>query len=89
MGSFPVQATGSCGREITPDGRGAIFVPATDTDAVTAAMRRALTDDELVDTAAEINARAAAEHLDRRRTRARVLDAYERIVCDAALTRAG
>jgi glycosyltransferase involved in cell wall biosynthesis len=89
LGSFPVQSNGSCAGEITPDGRGAIFVPADDADAVTAALRRALTDDRLVDAAAEINARVAAEHLDRRRTRARVLDAYERIVCDAALARSG
>ena len=85
MGSFPVQSSSSCGNEIIPPGRGAAFVPATDVDAVTAALRRALTDDALVDTAAEINRPACAEHLDRRRIRARVIDAYERILGDAAL----
>jgi glycosyltransferase involved in cell wall biosynthesis len=85
MGSFPVQSSSSCGNEITPPGHGALFVPATDVDTVTAALRRALTDDLLVDTAAEINRQACAEHLDRRRTRARVIDAYERILGDAAL----
>lgn len=85
MGSFPVQSSSSCGGEITPPGRGASFVPATDLDAVSAALRRALTDDDLVDAAAGINSRACVEHLDRRRTRARVIDAYERILGDAAL----
>jgi hypothetical protein len=85
MGSFPVHSDSSCGREVTPPGRGALFVPATDPDAVTAALRRALTDDALVDEAAAINARAAAQHLDRHVTRARVIDAYERIVEDAVL----
>lgn len=85
MGSLPVQSRSSCGREITPAGRGALFVPPSDVDAVTAALRRALTDDALVDEAAAHNRRATREHLNRRRTRARVLDAYERIVADAVL----
>jgi Glycosyl transferase 4-like len=85
MGSFPVQSRGSCGREITPPGRGALFVSPTDPDAVTAALRRALTDDELVDEAAAINARAAALHLDDSVVRARIVDAYERIAQDAML----
>ena len=85
MGSLPVQSSSSCGSEITPPNQGALFVRATDVDAVTTALRRALTDDALVDAAAEINERACAEHLDRRRTRARVMDAYERILDDSAL----
>lgn len=85
MGAFPVQGTGSCAYEITPPGRGALFVDPEDEEAVIAALRRALTDDALVDEADGINARAAAEHLDRRRTRARVLDVYERLAADALL----
>jgi hypothetical protein len=85
MGSLPVQSRSSCGYELTPPGRGALFVPPSDVDAVTAALRRALTDDALVDAAAEINARAVREHLDRRRTRARIVDGYERIVADAVV----
>ena len=84
MGSFPVQADTACGRELTPAGRGALFVPHDDVDAVAAALRRALTDDALVDGAAAINAHVTAEFLDRRRIRARVLDAYDRVVTDAA-----
>jgi hypothetical protein len=87
MGSFPVHSAGSCGHELTPPGRGALFVSATDVNAVTHALRRALTDDALVDQAATINAGIAAEHLDRQRTRARVIDAYERIAADASFTR--
>lgn len=84
MGSFPVQADTACGRELTPAGRGALFVPHDDVDAVAAALRRALTDDALVDGAAAINAHVTAEFLDRRRIRARVLDAYDRVVTDAS-----
>lgn len=88
MGSFPVQADTACGRELTPAGRGALFVPHHDADAVTAALRRALTDDALVDDAAAINEHVTAEFLDRRRIRARVLDAYDRVVADGAWNRA-
>lgn len=82
MGSFPVQSSSSCGNEIAAPGRGALFVPADDVEAVAHALRRALTDDDLVDAGAAVNAHAVAEQLDRRRTRARVLDAYERILDD-------
>jgi hypothetical protein len=85
MGAFPIHSHGSCGHEITPPGRGALFVSPSDPDEVTAALRRALTDDALVDEAAVINTRAVAEQLDRRVTRARVIDGYERIVGDTML----
>lgn len=80
MGALPLQSHSSCGYEVTPHGRGALFVPPTDVDQITAALRRALTDDALVDAAAASNRRRADEFLDRRRTRARVLDMYERIL---------
>ena len=86
MGSFPVQSDSSCGNEIIGHGRSGLFVPATDPDAVTAALRRALTDDALVDNAAEINRRVASAHLNRRQIKARVIDAYERITLEGALS---
>ena len=84
-GSFPVHSEGSCGRESTPAGRGAIFVSATDPDDVAAALLRALTDDELVNEAGRINEFVASEYFDRRRIRARILDMYERIHDHAVL----
>lgn len=78
-GSLPVHSRGSCGRETLPAGRGAIFVSATDPEDVAATVTRGLTDDDLVDTAREINETASAEYFDRDRIRARVLDMYERI----------
>ena len=88
LGSFPVQAGTACGRELTPAGRGALFVPHDDEEAVAEALRRALTDDALVDGAAAINAHVTAEFLDRRRIRARVLDTYDRVVTDDVWDRA-
>lgn len=85
MGSFPVQSSSSCGNELTLQGRGALFVPATDPDAVTLAMRRALTDDELVDDGARLNAKVTTQHLDQRQIRLRIIDSYERIASAAAV----
>lgn len=85
MGSLPVQGHGSCGYELTPHGQGALFVDPRDVDEVTAALERAITDDGFVDRAARLNARVAAEHLDRRRIGARILDGYERIVSEKAM----
>lgn len=82
MGAFPVQGRASCGNELVVAGRDALFVPPSDVDAVTAALRRALTDDAFVDAAAARNARTVAAQLDRRLVRARVVDAYERIALD-------
>ncbi len=66
MGSFPVQSSTACADEWIEDGRTALLVPPDDPEAVEAAIRRALTDDALVDRAAEVNYRTAAERLDRR-----------------------
>jgi hypothetical protein len=85
MGSFPIQGHGSCGYEVSPHGRGALFVDSRDVDAVTAALERALTDDALVDGAAALNAAIADEHVNRDRIATRILDGYERIVSDKAM----
>ena len=84
-GSFPVHSEGSCGRESSPAGRGALFVSATDPDDVAAAVVRALSDDELVDRAGPINQRVATEYFDRNRIRARILDMYERVLDHSVL----
>ena len=55
MGSFPVQSSTSCGYEVATPGRGALFVAPWDVDALTSAVRRALTDDALVDSGAQRN----------------------------------
>jgi glycosyltransferase involved in cell wall biosynthesis len=80
MGSLPIHSSTGCVAEWARPGVGALFVDPTDEVAVQSAVRRALTDDALVDGAAEVNAQTAAAHLDRRVIRTRMLDAYERVV---------
>jgi glycosyltransferase involved in cell wall biosynthesis len=61
MGSFPIQSRSSCAQEWMADGVNALFVHPNDPDEVAAAVRRALTDDGLVDRADELNQRLARE----------------------------
>ena len=89
MGSFPVQSSSSCGYEVATPGRGALFVSPSDVDALTSALQRALTDDALVDSAAELNQVVCRTSFDARKVRLRVLDAYERILDDNRLDSIG
>ncbi len=84
MGSFPIQSNTSCLGELLQDGQSGMLVHPEDAEAVAAALRRAVTDDELVDRAAEINARIAAEYLDRSVTRPQVVEMYQRIAAQGA-----
>jgi glycosyltransferase involved in cell wall biosynthesis len=64
MGSFPVQSWTSCAGEWIVDGQSGILVPPEDPAPVAAALRRALTDDRLVDAAADRNRAEAGRRLD-------------------------
>ncbi len=66
MGSFPVQSWTSCAGEWIVDGESGILVPPDDPVPVAAALRRALTDDRLVDAAAVRNRAEAGRRLDGR-----------------------
>jgi glycosyltransferase involved in cell wall biosynthesis len=80
MGSFPIQSCTSCAEEWVEDGRTGIIVPPEDPEVVELAIRRALTDDPLVDRAAEENAGVAAERLGRRHLKSRTLSLYDQVL---------
>ncbi|MBI5574850.1 MAG: glycosyltransferase [Deltaproteobacteria bacterium] len=79
MGSLPIQSWTACADEWIVDGKSGLLVPPDDPEAVEAALRRALSDDELVDKAAEINLRTAAERLDRERIRRMAAGFYTQV----------
>lgn len=79
MGSFPVQSDTGCGNEWINCGENGLLVPPEWPDSVAAALRHALTDDQLVDHAAEVNARIANERLDFSVIRPQAVEMYERI----------
>jgi glycosyltransferase involved in cell wall biosynthesis len=82
MGAFPVQSNTGCLTELVSDGETALIVPPEDPTEVAAAIRRALSDDRLVDRAAELNAQLAADRLDYRVIQPRVIEMYERIAAE-------
>lgn len=79
MGSFPIQSNTSCLGEIVRNGETGILVPPNDPEPVAAAIRRAVSDDALVDAAAETNAGVVAERLDQAVVKPQVVAMYEKI----------
>ncbi len=64
MGSFPIQSNTSCSDEWAKNGQNAFFVPPNDPDKVAIAIRKALSDDNLVDQAARLNWQTAKDKLE-------------------------
>lgn len=64
MGSFPIQSWTACADEWINDGISGLLVPPEDPDIIELAIRRALTDDDLVEQAAVINWKVAEKRLD-------------------------
>jgi glycosyltransferase involved in cell wall biosynthesis len=79
MGAFPIQSNTACVEEWLVEGDNGLIVPPEDPQVVAAALRRALSNDALVDRAAEINARTATERLDRKVIQPRAVALYERV----------
>ncbi|MFT4038033.1 MAG: glycosyltransferase [Thermomicrobiales bacterium] len=77
MGSFPVQSNTGCCDEWITSGVNGILTPAEDPAAVAVAIRKALTDDLLVDRAAAINAEVARERLAYPIVRERAVGIYD------------
>jgi hypothetical protein len=82
MGAFPIQSCASCADEWIQDGKGGLVVPPEEPYEVANAIRRALTDDALVDQASEINAKTARERLDYSVIQPQVVKIY-RDICES------
>ena len=65
MGAFPIQSWTACANEWIESGRSGLLVPPDDPEEVEHALRRALTSDELVNTASETNYRTAIMRLNK------------------------
>jgi glycosyltransferase involved in cell wall biosynthesis len=83
MGSLPVQSWTSSADEWIKDGVTGLLVPPEDPDVVEHALRRALTDDQLVDDAAAINWQTACERLDSRQLGPKAVALYTTVVEDS------
>ena len=87
MGAFPIQSCTSCADEWIENGKTGLIVPPEDPEIVAAAIRRAVSDDALVDYAAERNARLAAERLDHSVIQPQVIAMYEKVAAQTRLKR--
>ena len=79
MGSFPIQSCTACADEWIEDGKTGLLVPPEDPEPIAAAIRRAVSDDALVDRAAELNTQTARERLDYRLIQPQVIAMYEKV----------
>ena len=77
MGSFPVQSNTSCANEWFENGKTGILVEPEDPENVEKAIRRALTDDSLVNKASELNYSELHERLEYSKIKAKVIGFYK------------
>ena len=75
-GAFPVQTDTSCAGEWLKDGVSVLLVPPNDIGALSAAILRALTDDQLVDNASEVNQNIARTRMDLLIIKAKLSELY-------------
>jgi glycosyltransferase involved in cell wall biosynthesis len=80
MGAFPIQSHTACADEWLVPGETGMIVPPEDPHIVADAVRQALTDDVLVDAAAEKNYRLATQRLDQRVIQPMVVEIYKRVL---------
>jgi glycosyltransferase involved in cell wall biosynthesis len=85
MGTFPIQSDTACADEWISDGISGFIVPAEDPETIATAIRRALTDDDLVDRASVINERVAGQRLDQSVVKPQVIRMYEEIYAEIGL----
>lgn len=79
MGAFPIQTNTSCCDEWFKDGKGGFIVPPNDFETICNRFHRALTDDALVDRAADVNWKTVERRLDERFLSARAVWIYNKI----------
>ncbi len=84
MGSFPIQSWTSAAGEWIRDGQSGILVPPEDPHIVATAIRRAVSDDALVDAAADTNWQVARDRLSFAQLRDRAIGVYQRVLGSTA-----
>jgi hypothetical protein len=77
MGAFPIQSCTACADEWIQDGHSGLIVPPENVDAIEKALRRAITDDTLVDQAAVLNWQTALKRLSNEVIQPKVIDLYQ------------
>ncbi|MDQ3652565.1 MAG: glycosyltransferase [Acidobacteriota bacterium] len=86
MGSFPIQSNTGCGDEWIKNEVNGLLVHPESPEEVAMALRRTLTDDTMVDRAAEINARLTTERLDKSVIQPQTIEMYKTMAKAKATT---
>jgi glycosyltransferase involved in cell wall biosynthesis len=76
MGAFPIQSNTADVRGWVEDGRNAIMIPPEDAEAIVAAIKKALSDDQMVDEAAVFNSQITKEKIDIGIVKPKAIEAY-------------
>ena len=79
MGAFPIQTNTSCCNEWIEDGKSGFEIPVDDVSVIADRLQRALTDDELVDQASEINWKTVQLRLDKDLQKQKAISFYSDI----------
>ena len=82
MGSFPIQSDTSCAKEWAENGRNFILVPPEDPEIVEQAIRKALSDDEMVDQAAKENYKLLFNSLEKSKIKEKIILQYKKVFND-------
>jgi glycosyltransferase involved in cell wall biosynthesis len=82
MGAYPIQSGTASADEWIVDGQNGSIVPPEDPEIIAKAIRNALTNDALVNNAADINAGIARERLDKTVITPQVVEMYKKISMD-------
>ena len=82
MGSFPIQSCTACANEWFVDGETGLLVPPEDVEIIEVAIRKALTDDQLVDNAASQNYELAKNRLDSENLKQKTIQFYQTVLRD-------
>jgi glycosyltransferase involved in cell wall biosynthesis len=80
MGAFPIQSDTVSTGEWIESGKNGWLAPPEDSEAIAAAIRQALTHDELVNEAAEMNAQITAQRVDEAVIKPQVIEMYKKVV---------
>jgi glycosyltransferase involved in cell wall biosynthesis len=80
MGSFPIQSNTSCADEWIKDGVTGLLVPPEDPEIIEIAIRKAITDNDLVDSASEINIDTIRKRADYFKLREMTISIYKEVI---------
>ena len=80
MGTFPIQTNTSCASEWIIDGETGFIVPPDNPQIIAKKISKAISDNELVDKASEINYQTATKRLDISVIKPNVIETYNNIL---------